>query len=604
MNPTRVDSLVLYKIRPARVVAVGEKIEIELDGGQTKKVRSKDIQLLHPGPVGNLAGLAPAEGELEAAWELLQGSETHLQELAELMFDAYSPATAWAAWERVAEGLYFSGTPEAIEVRTAEAVARDLSARAAKETAEREWEAFLGRVQGAALDDSDRDRLREVEALALERTEHSRILQALGHQETRANAHRLLVAAGYWEPSHNPYPHRLGVQLGEPSLPVPDPPEEERLDLTHLPAFAIDDEGNRDPDDAISLDGDRIWVHVADVASVAGPDTDLDREARARGANLYLPERTVNMLPELLTERLGLGLVDLSPGLSIGFRLSPEVEPVDVEILPTWLRVRRVSYEDAERWLDEEPFRSLRQLATRFRARRHSLDAVRIELPEVQIRVVDGAVNIRPLPRLQSRELVTDAMLMAGEAVARFCLERDIPIPFATQPTPDRSESPEDMAAMYAYRKQLRPTRLSVDPAPHFGLGLPLYTRVTSPLRRYSDLLIHQQIRAHLRRQPLLTRAEVGERLDVAETAGLGVRRAERLSNQHWKLVYLQDHPDWRGVGTVVDKDGQKATVLIRDLALEAKVRLRGDRSLNDEVRLSPREIDLPELTCYFRARD
>jgi exoribonuclease-2 len=195
-------------------------------------------------------------------------------------------------------------------------------------------------------------------------------------------------------------------------------------------------------------------------------------------------------------------------------------------------------------------------------------------------------------------------MLMAGEAVARYCLEREIPIPFATQPAPERLESPADLAAMYAYRKQFRPTRLSVEAEPHFGLGIPCYTRATSPLRRYSDLLVHQQLRAHLGGGVLLSRAEVSERVGVAETAGANLRRAERLSNQHWKLVYLRDHPGWRGMGTVVEKDGQKATLLIAELALEAKVRLRSDPVLNDLVKLVPRELDLPALTCYFRARD
>ncbi len=604
MSPIRADSLVLYKTRPARVLVVGEKIEIELEGSQTKKVRAKDIQLLHPGPLRSLSELTSREGDLQTAWELLQGTDSRLQELAELMFDAFSPVTAWCAWQRVAEGLYFSGTPEAIAVRTPEAVSRDLTAQAAKEAAERDRGEFLERLGRAALEESDRDRLREVEALALGRADRSRILQALGHEESRENAHRLLVASGYWAPNHNPYPGRLGVSLEDPRLPLPELPTAGRRDLTHLEAFAIDDEGNRDPDDAISLDGDRIWVHVADVAALAGPDSDLDREARARGANLYLPECTVNMLPEALTEALGLGLQAPSPALSVGLRLNADAEPVDVEIVPSWLRVQRISYEEAEGRLDEEPFRSLYRLTRTFRERRYSRNAARIELPEVSVRLVGGEVRLRPLPRLQSLDLVTDAMLMAGEAVARYCLEREIPIPFATQPAPERLESPADLAAMYAYRKQFRPTRLSVEAEPHFGLGIPCYTRATSPLRRYSDLLVHQQLRAHLGGGVLLSRAEVSERVGGAETAGGNLRRAERLSNQHWKLVYLRDHPGWRGMGTVVEKDGQKATLLIAELALEAKVRLRSDPVLNDLVKLVPRELDLPALTCYFRARD
>jgi exoribonuclease-2 len=199
---------------------------------------------------------------------------------------------------------------------------------------------------------------------------------------------------------------------------------------------------------------------------------------------------------------------------------------------------------------------------------------------------------------------VTDAMLMTGEAAARFCLERDIPVPFAAQPRPDKIEAPEEMAAMYAYRRRFKPTRLVGEPEPHFGLGLPLYTRATSPLRRYSDLLVHQQIRAWLAGVQLLSSQEVAQRVGEAEMASAAVRRAERLSNQHWKLVYLRDHPGWRGEAIIVEKGENKTTVVIPELALEAKIRLRGDRALNERIRLSPREIDLPELGCYFRVRD
>ncbi|MEA3275889.1 MAG: RNB domain-containing ribonuclease [Pseudomonadota bacterium] len=598
-----VDSLVLYKIRPARVRAVGEKIEIELEGGQSKRVRPKDIELLHPGPFRSFGELDSAEGELSEAWELLEGGQTNLQELAELMFDEFSPTTAWAAWQQVAEGLYFVGSPEAVQARSRSEVEKDRAQREAKAAAEREWRDFLARMERAQPAPEDRERLQEVERLALGRSERSRILQALGRQETRENAHRALVRVGYWGPDHNPFPARNGLPEEDPDLPVPDLPEEDRLDLTHLPAYAIDDEGNQDPDDAVSLDGDRLWVHVADVAALVAPDSDMDREARSRGSNQYMPERILNMLPGAITERLGLGLQAVSPALSFGCRCSEGGELSDIEIRPTWVRVERLTYDAVEHRLEEEPFSRLESLVKRFRARRQAQNAASIDLPEVSVRVRDGDVIIRPLPRLRSRAMVTDAMLMAGEAAARFCLERDIPIPFATQPTPEKIETPQDMAAMYAYRRRFKPTRLLGEPEPHFGLGLPVYTRATSPLRRYSDLLVHQQVRAGLAGADCLTAQQVAERVAEAETAGAAVRRAERLSNQHWKLVYLRDHPDWHGEGVVVERSEHKAVVLIPELALETRVRLRADADLNARIRLSVREIDLPDLTCYFRVQ-
>lgn len=600
----KTDSLVLYKIRPARVLALGEKIEIELEGGQTKRVRPKDISLLHPGPLHRLSDLGPRDGELVEAWELLEGSETNLGELAELMFDEYSPATAWVAWQQVADGLYFSGTPEAVRVHARADVERDTAQREAKAASEREWNDFLERMKRARPAPEDTDRLLEVERLALGQTARSRILQALGHQETAQNAHRALIQVGYWPRDYNPHPGRNRLPLTDPDLPVPDLPQEERLDLTHLAAYAIDDEGNQDPDDALSLDGDRIWVHVADVAALVAPDSALDREARSRGSNQYMPERTVNMLPEAVTTRLGLGLHSISPALSFGFRCSKSGEPTDVQVRITSVRVERLTYEAVDRRLEESPFAEMNALAERFRARRKAQNAVNLDLPEVSVRVRDGEVIIKPLPRLRSRALVTDAMLMAGEAAARFCMVHEIPIPFATQPTPEKIEVPADLAAMYAYRRRFRPTRLLVEPETHFGLGLAYYTRATSPLRRYSDLLVHQQIRTRLAGGECLDAQQVSERVAEAETAATAVRRAERLSNQHWKLAYLGANPKWKGEGILVEKGEHKSVVLIPDLALEVRVRLRSVPELNATVELTPREVDLPDLSCYFRVRE
>jgi exoribonuclease-2 len=582
---------------------VGEKIEIELEGGDTKRVRAKDLELLHPGPLHSLDELGPQQGEVDEAWALLEGGETNLQELAELAFSRFTPATAWAAWQLVADGLRFSGVPSQIQVRSREEVERDRAERAARAAAEQDWKGFLARMAASAPEPQDRPRLAEVERLALGQIEHSRILQALGHQESPENAHRALIQVGYWSERYNPYPARCGVPVGDPQLAVPTLPEEERLDLTGLPAYAIDDVGNQDPDDALSLDGDRLWVHVADVSALVHPAGEIEREARARGSNLYAPEGIVNMLPAAITERLGLGLREISPALSIALRVDDRGESCDVEVYRTWIRAERLTYDEAELRLDEEPFAGLRALGDRFRVRRESAGATSLDLPEVSVRVIDGEVVLRPLFRLMSRALVSDAMVLAGEAVARFCLDREIPIPFVSQSPSDvvGSAEPVGLAEMYARRRAFRPTRLVASPGPHAGLGLSLYTRATSPLRRYSDLLVHQQLRAWIKGRALLSEQEVTERIAESELGTSAVRRAERLSNLHWKLVYLKEHPDWRGEGVLVAKEERKDVVLIPDLALETRLRLKTEHGLNSRLRLSVRELDIPSQTVDFR---
>ena len=594
MSKMNSGALVLYKIRPARVTEVTDKIGLELEGGKTKRVRDKDVTLLHPGPLSSLKQLEPLQGDVGETWELLEGGETEIGEFAELLFGDYTPASAWAAWQLVADGVYFEGEPGAIRARPAALVEAEIAERESKAAEAEAWDAFVRRVEAGAILEEDHKTLGEVEQLALLKRNGSRILQALGVQETPVNAHRLLVNTGYWSANENPYPRRAGIDMSPPELELPQLPDESRLDLTGLAAYAIDDEDNQDPDDAISLDGDRIWVHVADVAALVPFDSPMDLEARQRGANLYLPDVVVPMLPQGVTHVLGLGLQEQSPALSIGFVLNEEAVPEQVEIRLTTLRVERISYAAAEQRLEEPLFAALQEQSQRYRARRKAAGSASIDLPEVKIKVTDGQVRIDPLPRLNSREMVTDLMLMAGEAVALYCQEREIPIPFATQ-------APQDLAGMFAYRRFFKPTQVKTQPEPHAGLGLSFYSRSTSPLRRYSDLLVHQQLRAHLAGQAPLDIQAVSERIAISEAGGMANRKTERVSNNHWRLIYLRDHPDWQGEAVIVAKEGERATVLIPELGMEAKVRIKGEAGLNDGVRLKPREIDLPDLTCYFR---
>ncbi|OOZ37095.1 RNB domain-containing ribonuclease [Solemya velesiana gill symbiont] len=594
-------SLALYKIRPAIVTAVSDKIDITLDGCKSKRVRPKDIAILHPGPLKSLGDLGDPAGNVDEAWALLEGGETHLEELAELAFGDYTPTTAWAAWQLVAEGLYFEGTPENIKVRSEAQIAEDRAQCEAKAAAERDRETFLERLRSRALEEGDRERLSEVERMALKVNDRSRILQALGHQESAENAHRMLVDVGYWEATHNPYPARQSLVEVDPDHSLPELPREERLDLTHLAAYAIDDEGSQDPDDAISLDGDRIWVHVADVAALVTPDSELDLEARERAANLYIPERIVHMLPPAITDILGLGLQEISPALSFGFRLDEQGEPQELEVAASLVRVSRHSYAEINERMGEEPFATLYQLAERYRNRRKVAGAASIDLPEVSVRVNDENIRIKPLKRLDSRQMVTDAMLMAGEAVARYAIVRDIPVPFATQPPPDARAEPEGMAQMYAYRRQMKPSQSKAVEEAHSGLGLEVYTRTTSPLRRYLDLVTHQQLRAHLKGETLLAVSDITERIGATDGTGGAIRRAERFSNTHWKMVYLQRNSLWQGTGVVVEMNDKRATVIIPELAMETRVRLRREVPLDQEIRLAVREVDLADLTAWFR---
>ncbi|MCB1762383.1 MAG: RNB domain-containing ribonuclease [Gammaproteobacteria bacterium] len=602
-HPTVPGALVLYKQSPALVTAVSDKIEIKLRGGKSKRVRSKDITLLHPGPLGDLSQLQQPEVEITEAWELLGEETIDIRELTEVIYGEYTPAATWAAWSKVAEGLYFEGDPDRIQARTKAQIDADVAERESRVAADREWNALLDRLRKRNLAAADGPQMLEVEQLAFGQCEYSRILAALDYPENPVSAHRMLVSVGHWPETCNPYPRRFSLPIENPQLVCPDLPCEERVDLTHLQSFAIDDEESEDPDDAVSLDHEeRIWVHVADVAALAPPDSALDLEARARGANLYLPERIIHMLPPQLTMLLGLGLAERSPALSFGFLLSEDARPRDLKVLPSWVKVTRKSYIEAEQLMEQPPFQQLREFAERYRERRVNTGAVDLDLPEVNVRVsTGGEIRVRPQRPLRSRMLISELMLMTGEAVAAYLLQQEIAIPFVTQPVPDHPQPTEDLAARYAYRRQMKPSQAKIQDGPHAGLGLPLYTRATSPLRRYLDLVVHQQLRALLRGAVTLSSTAIAERIGSSDLVAGKVRRAERFSNLHWKLLYLKQQGKWRGEGIVVEKQQQRLTLLLPELALETRLRYSGTAELNQALKLALRAVDIPDQSAHFR---
>jgi exoribonuclease-2 len=538
------------------------------------------------------------------AWELLAGERTTLAELSDLAYGDFTPATAWALWQMVEDGLYFSGDIGRISVHTATSVAVEQANREAKAAEARAWEAFVGRVEAGHYAEEDKKYLLEVVELAWGQNAQSRVLSALGHGETPQNAHELLLGLGYWDEYQNPYPRRAGVPIRSPEIALPDLPDEPRRDLTHLIALAIDDEGSADPDDAISFEDGRLWIHIADAAALIIPDSAADVEARSRAANLYLPEGTIGMLPDAATPVLGLGLNEVSPALSFGFTPGPDGEIDDVEIVTSWVRVTRLTYEEVEGRLAERPFKDLYQLALRYLDRRQQEGAIEITLPEVRIRLDErGQVTIRPLPPLRSRILVREAMLMTGEAVGRFALRNQIPIPFTTQESPLIEEVGEARtpSEMFALRRMMRPSQQLSTPGPHNGLGMPLYVQATSPLRRYLDLVVHQQLRAFLMDKPLLDDQEVMARVGEARAVSGSVRWAERQSNQHWTLVYLQQNPDWQGKGVIIERRGSRDVILIPDLALETELYDPSERPIDSAVNLTFENVKLAYLESYFR---
>lgn len=605
MDVFKIDSLMLYKNRPARLLSLGERIDIQLENHEVVRVRPKDITLLHPGPVKDLAGLTiEGEGDLQAAWEILAGEETNLKDLAELIYGEFTPRTAWAVWQYVLDQLYFSGTPNAIQAHNRQDVEAKEHERRQAESRKAAWKGFIDRARQGIFDPNDQAYLSDVEALAYGRGARCLALRELGRAETPENAHALLLELKVWDAFVNPYPIRQKLVVEQVNLPVPDLPEEERLDLTGLPAFAIDDEGNDTPDDAISLDGDRIWVHIADAAALIKPESPIDVEAQARVMSLHLPEGTVHLLPQAVTFALGLGIQEVTPALSFGIDVDEDGNAHGFEVVPSLIRAARLTYAEAEERMEREPFRTLLRRLEAVRKRRRENQAVMIDFPEAKISVEDKTVHVQPLQPYRSRLLVEEAMILTGAAMAQFASAHGISLPFSQQDPPETPERPESLSGMFKLRRSLKRSQFHALPGPHHGLGVPAYCQVTSPLRRYIDLISHQQIRAYLAGKPGMTSDHIGQKIDLVE-AGLGsIRAAELESERHWTLVYLLQHPDWKGEGALVEKRGSSGLVIIPDLALEIRVHLRTDWPLDQGLLLKLSGVNLAQGEVSFRVED
>ncbi len=603
MSNIKSGALVYYKSKAAIVTAVSDKIDI-LFFKTTKRVRDKDIKLLHPGPCKDVDSLdlsPPNEVEsLDEILELLEEETVTLEELAEYLYDDYTPQTAWSSWMLVVDGLYFEGDIDAINTRPLEVIKADKAEREAKKAQKEAWNSLLARIKSGKIIDEDRSHLVEVEQLACGERENSRILKTIGIRETKEDAHKLLLKLGYWQEEYNPWPRRMGVDMSNPELDIPDAVECERRDFQHMQAWAIDDVGNQDPDDAISLDGNRLWVHIADASSIISPDSELDIEARSRGTNLYLPDQVIHMLPAGITERLGLGLQEQSPALSIGFEVSETGELENIEVCFSLLKVTRITYDDADAELDTT-FADIKAVTERYHQRRMDNNAAMLDLPEVNITVKEGKIEVTPYSTTGSRLLVMECMLAAGEAVARFAEDNNIPIPYASQPEPEEIQHPEKPSEHYAYRRHFKSSRHATAPEPHFGLGLPYYTRVTSPLRRYLDLVVHQQLRAFLTGQALLDQDALIERIGLADEASFASRKTERFSNQHWKMLYLKANKDWQGEAIVVFQTDRNVTVIMPTLALEPKIRPKEKVELDQSLTVQVSSVDIADLQANFR---
>lgn len=622
-------SLVLYKNQPALLQEVStDKYTIlyctalPSPGGKpaqfaTQKVREKDIELLFETTSGEKTLLVQLlqvtedakamQERIEPIYELLSEDEdsfTTPVSFADLQdyTDVKTAQDSWILYKALKNTLFFTEqAPLSFMVQTKEVIARQEEKNKAKEAEQEIRSAFIQRLKAKKLNlPADAQLMQDVEALALGQSDKSKTMKEAGFTETPEKAHKLLLDTGVWTVTKNPYPTRWGLSTQSATQRLAPPPEEERITLEQE-AYAIDNQWSTDPDDAIAFDGQYVWVHIADPASSVYPDSPIDIAARHRGATLYIPEGAVRMLAEDSLEDYALGLTPLSRALSFCIELDENGAVLSCKVLKTLVKVKRYTYEEADIQKDSPQLAPLYAIARRNEQRRLKAGAVSITLPEVHISVTDGIVNISPALSWESNNVVREFMLLAGEAVAKFAFKNGIPFPFVSQEKPDLPTNILDgYAGQYQLRRCMRSRSLGVTPMQHAGLGLGMYTQVTSPLRRYSDLVAHQQLRAFTDGRPLLNKDTMLERIAAGDAAAGASVKAERKSNLHWTLVYLTQNPQWEGDAVVVELKGKQALCLIPSLAQETLLTPSRTVALNDTIKVRAGNIDIPTLSVNF----
>lgn len=394
---------------------------------------------------------------------------------------------------------------------------------------------------------------------------------------------------------------------------IANPPPDldpKRLDLTHLKVYTVDDESTREIDDGLSLDTledgrQRLWIHIADPTRWVEPGDELDLEARRRCTTVYLPTGVIPMFPmELAAGPMSLVQGQTCCALSFAVVLSQSGEIENYSIHTTLIKpTYRLTYEDVDEMLDlgiqAEP--ELNAIAHWSQVRmnwRETQGAISIHMPESYIKVseTEDDIIIDVLEDSQARQMVAEMMILAGEVAARYGQEHNLAIPFRSQPQPELPtdeeliQLPTGWVRDCAIRRCMTRSEMSIVPSRHATLGLDSYSQVTSPIRRYTDLLAHFQLKAHLRGDPLpFSSAEMTELTQGASNAAYEATLVERQTKRYWALEYLRRNHDqiWSAMMLRwLREDDGLALIILEDLGLELAMRFDRDVALGERIQV------------------
>lgn len=388
-------------------------------------------------------------------------------------------------------------------------------------------------------------------------------------------------------------------------------PQEGRETIQGVDIFSIDDQWTREIDDALSWqrlpDGSSlVGIHLANPSSFVKKGDLLDQAAVDRPLSLYLPTTTVTMFPE----RLGCDLASLNqgetrPAFSVMVTLDDGGEILDWRIAQTQLAItRRLTYIQADELLRQEggdslsvALRELRRLAECRHRIREECGAVQLNRPEVKLHVQDGKITAEwDDQNTPSHDLVSEFMVLANHLAARYALRNQVPIIYRCQELPA-----DDVHSVRVYDpidfdqqvRKMKRTRLSTYPEAHGGLGLDLYTQISSPLRRYADMVIQRQLCAHLDGKPLpYSQTELFGVLDNVDRTASANRALEREARAFWTLELLRrQEADRRYPATVVRVEGRLVLVELNEYLVRGILLVRDAPSLGETLLVRIQEV-------------
>ncbi len=320
-----------------------------------------------------------------------------------------------------------------------------------------------------------------------------------------------------------------------------------RLDLRGEEIFTIDGADAQDFDDAVSLKildsgAYELGVHIADVSYYVRQGSELDGEARSRGTSVYLPGRTIPMLPEALCNCL-CSLMPKRDRLTMSaiITLDGACKTTGLKIRPSVIRSRaRLTYEDVNEMFAGRPntvpkelcdtLVKMNALSKRLNQARVKNGSLELDMPEVEFSIgPDGypeRMGVRQ--RGDAHRLIEEFMLVANQAVAAYAEKTELPFPYRIHEKPDSEklaaletmlialgkpmkvgasqqrlqavlnefkDSPQATVVSDLVLRSLAKARYSEKNLGHLGLAFKDYCHFTSPIRRYPDLLAHRMLR-------------------------------------------------------------------------------------------------------------